>query len=80
MYAAEDFGFFEDKIREAAKGRSDDSSFALQNVPTLFFSTSIQDDYHKQTDTIDKIDVGILRKITRAVLLTLKETDSYSRN
>ncbi len=73
MYAAEDFSFAESRIRAFAGQRSDDSSFAATGVPTRFFSTSLQDDYHTRTDTIDKLDAAALRIIARAVLRVIEE-------
>jgi hypothetical protein len=75
MYAAEDFKLIEGKIREAARGRSDDTPFAAVGVPTLFFSTSLQDDYHRRTDTVDKVDATTLRAIAVAVRLTIDSID-----
>ena len=70
-----DFGLLEDKVRDAIRGRSDDAPFAFANVPTLFFSTSLQTDYHQRTDTVEKIDIDTLLKIARAVLLTIEALD-----
>jgi Zn-dependent M28 family amino/carboxypeptidase len=71
MHAAEDFPNLESQIREQAKDRSDDAPLADAGVPTLFFSTSLQDDYHQPSDTIEKIDATTLHAITRAVWLTV---------
>ncbi|HEY1553425.1 MAG TPA: M28 family peptidase [Kofleriaceae bacterium] len=71
MHAAEDFPNLEPQIRDEARDRSDDSPLADAGVHTLFFSTSLQDDYHKPTDTIEKLDALTLRAITRAVWLTV---------
>lgn len=73
MYAAEDFPLLEEQVRCEAKNRSDDAPFSELGVPTLFFSTSLQDDYHRPTDTPDKIDPATLHKITRAVRLTAED-------
>jgi hypothetical protein len=76
MHAAEDFPLFEGQIRDQAQDRSDDSPFAAHHVPTLFFSTSLQDDYHQPTDTVDKIDADVLHRITRAVWLATQKLAS----
>ncbi len=78
MYAAEDFPHLEASFREQAAGRSDDSSFSALHLPTLFFSTSLQDDYHQPTDTVDKIDGDTLRKITQAVRVVVRRLASSS--
>lgn len=67
MYAAEDFPLLESQIREMA-GRSDDVSFSRRGIRTLFFSTSLQDDYHRTTDTADKLDPAVTLSISRAIV------------
>ncbi len=37
-------------------GGSDHTSFYRQNIPVLFFFTGIHDDYHRPTDTPDKVN------------------------
>ncbi len=37
-------------------GGSDHSSFYLKNIPVLFFFTGVHEDYHKPSDTPDKIN------------------------
>ena len=76
MYAAEDFPHLEASLREQAAGRSDDSSFSALHLPTLFFSTSLQDDYHQPTDTVEKIDGDTLRRITQAVRAVVRRVAS----
>ena len=39
-------------------GPSDHSSFYLMNIPVLHFFTDVHDDYHKTSDTPDKINAG----------------------
>jgi len=75
IHAAEDFPHLEPQIRELAADRSDDAPFAAAGIPTLFFSTSLQDDYHQPTDTVDKIDRATLHAITRAIWLTVQQVD-----
>jgi hypothetical protein len=47
--------------------RSDHISFAQKDVPVLSFSTGTHTDYHKITDTADKIDFAKLQQVTRFV-------------
>lgn len=65
---------FELTLNEDGFGPSDHSSFYAKQVPVLFFFTGTHDDYHKPTDTADKINydaeanilsflAGIVRKI-----------------
>ncbi len=44
-------------------GNSDHFSFYRQNIPVLFFWTGIHPDYHRPSDTADKINVPGMRKI-----------------
>jgi hypothetical protein len=39
-------------------GPSDHSSFYAKNIPVLHFFTDLHDDYHRASDTPDKIDAG----------------------
>jgi hypothetical protein len=43
---------------------SDNFSFSSKRVPVLFFWTDTHEDYHKPSDTADKINVTGMRKIT----------------
>ena len=47
--------------------RSDHISFAQKDIPILSFSTGTHTDYHKITDTIDKIDFQKFQHVTRFV-------------
>lgn len=49
-----------------------DSMVFSPQVPTLFFSTSVHDDYHAVTDTPDKIDVSQMVRGTELVLAVLR--------
>ncbi len=43
-------------------GPSDQQSFYLKNVPVLFFWTDTHEDYHRPSDTVDKINfVGMVK-------------------
>jgi len=52
--------------------RSDHANFA-QNlaIPVVFLSAGVHPDYHKPTDTADKIDYDKLRRVTRLVVRML---------
>ncbi len=45
-----------DMSEKAGYGSSDHSSFTAKQVPVLFFFSGLHADYHKPTDTWDKID------------------------
>jgi Zn-dependent M28 family amino/carboxypeptidase len=47
--------------------RSDHFSFARREVPSIFFFTGVHEDYHRPTDTVEKIDLDKVTRITRLV-------------
>jgi hypothetical protein len=53
--------------------RSDHYNFAKNRIPVIFYFNGVHDDYHKPTDTVDKIDFNKLTKITRLVFYTAWE-------
>ncbi len=55
------------QLNEDGLGPSDHSSFYLKQIPVLFFFTGTHTDYHKPTDTFDKINYQGLTKITEFV-------------
>ena len=51
-------------MRPKSSGRSDDFSFSSRRVRALHFTTGEHADYHRATDTVDRIDVaGLVRVI-----------------
>jgi Zn-dependent M28 family amino/carboxypeptidase len=40
--------------------RSDHYNFAKKGIPSIFYFNGVHDDYHKPTDTPDKIDYTII--------------------
>ena len=53
--------------------RSDHYNFAKNNIPVIFYFNGVHEDYHKITDTVDKIDFKKVETITRLVFLTAWE-------
>jgi len=53
--------------------RSDHFNFAKNNIPVIFYFNGLHDDYHKVTDTLEKIDFKKIETITRLVFLTAWE-------
>jgi hypothetical protein len=47
--------------------RSDHYNFAKVGVPIAFFTTGLHVDYHRPSDTPDKIDYNAMQQITRTV-------------
>ncbi|MDI1430715.1 M20/M25/M40 family metallo-hydrolase [Polyangium sorediatum] len=46
------------KLGAEGFGASDHASFTAARVPVAFLFTGVHDDYHKPSDTADKVDVG----------------------
>ena len=59
--------------------RSDHYNFAKNNIPVIFYFNGIHDDYHKVTDTVEKIDFKKIETITRLVFLTAWELANRSQ-
>jgi hypothetical protein len=53
--------------------RSDHYNFAKNNVPVIFYYNGTHDDYHKPTDTPDKIEYDLLESRARLVFYTAWE-------
>lgn len=50
--------------------RSDHYNFAKNNIPVIFYFSGTHKDYHKPTDTVDKIEFEKMTKITQLVFYT----------
>jgi len=53
--------------------RSDHYNFAKNQIPVIFYFTGVHEDYHRPTDTVDKIDFEKMEKITRVIFTTAWE-------
>src|ERR1700737_129748 len=54
--AGSHYSFKADVSEQAGYGSSDHTSFTAKQVPVLFFFSGLHADYHKPSDTWDKID------------------------
>src|SRR5207247_1383177 len=54
---------FEFVKKAGGQGPSDHASFVSKKLPVIFFWTDYHPDYHRPTDTSDKINVAGLRKV-----------------
>lgn len=52
---------------------SDQASFVDKNIPAIFYFNGLHDDYHKTTDTADKVDCDAISKVAALVFLTAVE-------
>jgi Zn-dependent M28 family amino/carboxypeptidase len=53
--------------------RSDHANFAKLGIPVTFLFADVHDDYHRPTDTPDKLDYDKIRRVVRLVLRVLDE-------
>jgi Zn-dependent M28 family amino/carboxypeptidase len=53
--------------------RSDHYNFAKNNIPVIFYFNGVHPDYHKHTDTPDKIEYDLLEKRAKLVFHTAWE-------
>ncbi|HEX8737012.1 MAG TPA: M20/M25/M40 family metallo-hydrolase [Pyrinomonadaceae bacterium] len=63
------------QLSEDGFGPSDHSAFYAKQIPVLFFFTGAHADYHKPTDTAEKVNYEGLLKITNYVSEILKTID-----
>jgi hypothetical protein len=54
-------------LQEDGYGPSDHQSFYVRNIPVLFMFTGSHDDYHKPSDTPERINVGGVRRVAELV-------------
>lgn len=66
---------FQLALNEDGFGPSDHSSFYGKQIPVLFFFTGTHLDYHKPSDTFEKINYGGLTKIASYVSTIAKSID-----
>ena len=50
--------------------RSDHYNFAKNNIPVIFYFNGVHADYHKATDTVEKIHFGKISKISKLIFHT----------
>jgi hypothetical protein len=53
--------------------RSDHINYARKGIPIIFFFDGVHEDYHRKSDTADKIDYQKMEKVARTVYMTAWE-------
>ena len=53
--------------------RSDHFNYAQKGIPIIFYFDGVHEDYHKPSDTPDKIDYAKMEKVTRTIFMTTWE-------
>jgi hypothetical protein len=68
-----DYTYNDEKDKNRFYYRSDHYNFAKNGIPVIFYFNGVHDDYHKETDEVEKIDFKKMEKITRLVFFTAWE-------
>ncbi|MBA2733369.1 MAG: M20/M25/M40 family metallo-hydrolase [Acidobacteria bacterium] len=74
--AARSIDQFTLSLNEDGYGPSDHSSFYAKQIPVLFFFTGTHDDYHKPTDTAEKVNYDDERRILFFIAGLLRSIDA----
>ncbi len=72
-------GTFELTMNEDGYGPSDHSSFYKKQIPVLFFWTGTHNDYHKPSDTFDKINYNDEARILSLVARIVRDVDGADK-
>ncbi len=59
--------------------RSDHFNFARKEVPAIFFFSGVHEDYHRPSDTVDKIDTDKAARISRMVFYLVYDVANDSQ-
>jgi peptidase M28-like protein/PDZ domain-containing protein/PA domain-containing protein len=70
---------FELTMNEDGLGPSDHSSFYLKQIPVLFFFTGAHNDYHKPSDTFEKINYTDEARILTLVTQVVRKMDDAEK-
>ncbi|MBL6658246.1 MAG: M28 family peptidase [Flavobacteriales bacterium] len=68
-----DYKFNEEDDPNRYYYRSDHYNFAKNNIPVIFYFNGVHADYHKASDTVEKINFEKIEKISRYIFLTAWE-------
>jgi aminopeptidase YwaD len=72
-------GAFELTLNEDGFGPSDHSSFYGKQVPVLFFWTGTHNDYHKPSDTFEKINYNDEARILKLIARIVRDVDGAEK-
>lgn len=68
-----DYTFNDDNDPNRFYYRSDHYNFAKLNIPVIFYFNGVHEDYHRPTDTPDKIEYELMEKRARLIFQTAWE-------
>jgi len=60
--------------------RSDHYKFAEKDIPVIFYFSGTHEDYHKPTDTMEKLDMNKITNVSRLVYATAWGVANYPRD
>jgi len=66
-------------LSEDGYGPSDHSSFYIKRIPVLFFFTGTHTDYHKPSDTFDKINYNDEARVLSMVARIVRDVDAADK-
>jgi len=67
------------KISKDGYGPSDHTSFYGENIPVIYFTSGVYDQYHTPKDTYDRINIKGEKMITENAYLLIKEVANRSK-
>lgn len=72
VFGTKNIPFVSSIVEKMAENRGDHAPFEEAGIPTLFFGSGESDDYHRVTDTVEKIAPALLALRARAVYRTIE--------
>jgi len=69
---------FDISFSSSGYGASDQTSFTVKEVPVLFFFSGLHSDYHKPSDTWDKIDAADGARVVELIAKVVNELDALT--
>ena len=79
VVSADPAGAFDLALSEDGYGPSDHSSFYMKHIPVLFFFTGTHNDYHKPSDTFDKINYNDEVRLLSLVARIVRDVDEADK-
>ncbi len=67
------------KISKEGYGPSDHASFYGENIPVIYFTSGVHDQYHTPKDTYDRININGEKMITESAYLLISEVANRSK-
>lgn len=71
VFGTKNIPLVSDIVESMAKNRGDHAPFEDAGIPTLFFGSGESDDYHKPTDTIEKLLPEVMARRAKAIFETV---------